>query len=95
MMPRYRKKPIEVEAIRYDTAAVNEVIGWIHLNGGHAWVIPNTKVLFLETLEGGMRANPGDWIVQGVVGEFYPCNPEVFELTYEKIGDSESELEPA
>jgi uncharacterized protein (UPF0303 family) len=41
--------------------------------------------LFIETLEGTMRANPGDWIIKGVKGEMYPCKPDIFEQTYELV----------
>lgn len=44
-----------------------------------------TEVVFIETLEGTMKANVGDWIIIGVTGEKYPCNPVVFDLTYEKV----------
>ena len=39
----------------------------------------------IETLEGTMKANKGDWIIKGVKGELYPCKPDVFEMTYEKV----------
>lgn len=39
----------------------------------------------IETLEGTMTANPGDWIITGVKGERYPCKPDIFEATYEPI----------
>ena len=41
------------------------------------------KEIFIDTLEGKMKASPGDWIITGVHGEKYPCKPDVFELTYE------------
>ncbi len=40
-------------------------------------------VLLIETLEGEMTANVGDWIIRGVKGEFYPCKPDIFAATYE------------
>ena len=43
--------------------------------------------LDIHTLEGTMRATPGDWIIQGVKGEFYPCKPDVFAETYEPVGE--------
>ena len=43
------------------------------------------KELTIETLEGTMKANKGDWIIKGVKGELYPCKPDVFEETYEKV----------
>ena len=39
----------------------------------------------IETLEGTMKANKGDWIIKGVKGEIYPCKPDVFEMTYKKV----------
>ena len=39
----------------------------------------------IETLEGTMKADKGDWIIRGVKGELYPCKPDVFEMTYEKV----------
>lgn len=45
----------------------------------------------IETLEGVMKANKGDWIIRGVKGELYPCKPDVFEMTYEKVDDGDLE----
>lgn len=42
--------------------------------------------VYIETLEGVMKANPGDWIIRGVRGELYPCKPDVFAATYEAVG---------
>ena len=39
----------------------------------------------IETLEGVMKANKGDWIIRGVKGELYPCKPDVFDMTYKKV----------
>lgn len=39
----------------------------------------------IETLEGTMKADKGDWIIKGVKGELYPCKPDVFAMTYEKV----------
>lgn len=41
--------------------------------------------LRIETLEGNMKANSGDWVIMGVNGEVYPCKPDIFEKTYEKV----------
>ena len=50
---------------------------------GH-YIDPATGDLMIRTLEGDMRAIPGDWIIRGVQGEFYPCKPDIFEATYEE-----------
>lgn len=39
----------------------------------------------VETMEGTMRGNAGDWLIQGVRGEYYPCSDEVFRATYERV----------
>lgn len=41
----------------------------------------------IKTLEGVMKANKGDWIIKGIKGELYPCKPDVFKMTYEKVKD--------
>lgn len=51
----------------------------LHLLCGHAFHDHG----FIDTLEGGHIVCPGDWIIQGVAGEFYPCKPNIFEATYE------------
>jgi len=43
--------------------------------------------VYINTLEGKMRANPGDWIITGVKGERYPCKPDIFEETYEAVDE--------
>lgn len=43
------------------------------------------KELIIHTLEGDMKASPGDWIITGVNGEQYPCKPDIFEKTYQKV----------
>ncbi len=45
----------------------------------------------VETLEGTMRGNPGDWLIRGVKGEFYPCADDIFRATYEPCGDNADE----
>ena len=41
--------------------------------------------VYIETLEGVMKADKGDWIIKGVKGELYPCKPDVFKMTYNKV----------
>lgn len=78
----YRKKPVVVEARQldprgdYDTACA--VVRWC---GGKAV----DEGIEITTLEGTMIASPGDWVIRGVKGEFYPCKPDIFEATYELV----------
>lgn len=43
------------------------------------------KEMYIETLEGTLKASPGDWIIKGVNGELYPCKPDIFEKTYRPL----------
>lgn len=47
------------------------------------------KELIIQTLEGPLKASPGDWIITGIRGEQYPCKPDVFERTYEPVDVNE------
>ncbi|MGW7688830.1 hypothetical protein ACWGMA_08040 [Streptomyces asiaticus] len=96
-MARYRKKPVEVEAIRWDgtDAEATRIIDWILGSGSTAnYICSNPDrcsethgdtphVIAIRTLEGTMNADIGDWIIRGVKGEFYPCKPDIFAATYE------------
>ena len=92
---RYRKKPVEIEAWQFsdpDGPAANQAVG-ASLAGwcGGELLCSFTDGWYIEipTLEGTMRAEPGDWIIRGVEGEFYPVKPAIFEATYEECADHE------
>lgn len=84
---KYRKKPVVIEAIQFqDNAEVitqlSDFIGdTIYVN----YTNKDNPYLRIETLEGNMKASVGDYIIKGVSGEFYPCKPDIFEKTYEKV----------
>lgn len=84
---KYRKKPVVIEAIQFqDNAEVitqlSDFIGdTIYVN----YTNKDNPYLRIETLEGDMKASVGDYIIKGVNGEFYPCKPDIFEKTYEKV----------
>lgn len=59
--------------------------GASHLEEGQWTFLTETGTLFIKTLEGIMTASAGDYIIQGVNGEIYPCKPDIFELTYEEV----------
>lgn len=86
-MTQYRKKPVVIEAVQWDgdSETANQFLGEDY---GVDWeyAAQGDSALVIPTLEGRMRANPGDWIIRGVKGEFYPCKPDIFEATYEEIG---------
>lgn len=86
---KYRKRPVVVEAMQYDGANDFEIIRWAERHGGSMHVDNDGAWhLSVPTLEGTMRAYAGDWIVRGVVGEFYPVKPSIFEATYEEAPDA-------
>lgn len=79
---KYRKKPVEVEAVQFNTvedlAFITDFRTRLISNG-------NEMALEIPTLEGTMVANIGDWIIKGIAGEFYPVRNDIFEETYEKV----------
>lgn len=85
IMPKYRKKPVIIDAFRLPAAgeAPDAFLAWAEQVGFTDFVSDRDEGIAIETLEGTMRADPGDWVIRGVKGEFYPCKNEIFELTYE------------
>jgi hypothetical protein len=99
MIQTFRKRPVEVQVMRWDgggdpaaiASSAAEIIQWIMDAGGLAHyrcIDPmdcpaSGHVIAIHTLEGVMNASVGDVIIRGVSGEFYPCKPDIFDLTYE------------
>ena len=81
-MPMFRKKPVVIEARQFNSLDdYLGIVGWMaELGEVPRYSTPN---MFIDTLEGVHTASPGDWIIKGVAGEFYPCKPEIFAVTYE------------
>jgi hypothetical protein len=75
MMGMYRKKPVVIKATQWFTLCDHPAVGVDRVTG-KPWI---------ETLEGGHIVTPGDWIITGVKGEYYPCKPDIFEMTYEPV----------
>ena len=92
-MYKYRKKPVVIEAFqmteeRRDTYSMWPV--WLRQAWDKGTVYPTVKgarngTVSIETLEGLMLVNFGDWIIRGIQGELYPCAPDIFEATYEPV----------
>lgn len=79
----YRKKPVVIEGIQWTGENIKEIsdfTGVSHIS----YELPSNK-LSIVTLEGTMIAKKGDFIIKGVEGEVYPCKPDIFAKTYEKI----------
>lgn len=80
----YRKKPVVIQALKFDGTNINELRDFI---GKDFFICDNpygeTPFCFIQTLEGDMKIDDGDFVIRGVNGEFYPCKPDIFEKTYE------------
>ena len=87
---KFRKKPVVIEAMRFTPETLDECVAF---SGGNyeyrnsAAGAPFGEVIEITTLEGVMLAVPGDWIIRGVKGEFYPCRNDIFMETYEQVLD--------
>lgn len=92
-MAKYKKKPVVIEAFEWtggpdqteDPAWIVDAIklGTVFfVNSGTAGV-----KMKIQTLEGVMTADLGDYIIQGIKGEIYPCKPDIFQATYEKVNE--------
>jgi hypothetical protein len=84
---KFRKKPVVIEAVQFggSSTQAGAIKKW--MEGGEYSDPPirtrDFRSLDIQTMEGVMIASPGDWIIKGVAGEFYPCKPDIFAQTYE------------
>ena len=88
-MPRFRKKPVEIEAVRWWPGVDIEGVCEYQAGPNHPDQ-PRGTPLFavIDTLKGKMQVSPGDWVIKGIKGELYPCKPDIFEATYETVEES-------
>lgn len=84
MIRNYRKRPVVIQAIQYTKETCEEIHSWAGLEP-HVYrdYVCGVEPILIPTLEGVMEASPGDFIIRGVNGEFYPCKPDIFYKTYE------------
>ena len=86
----FRKKPVVVEAVRYEGDPVTRDLVLAFAKAKATFHTAHNR-MSIETLENrSLTADPGDWIIKGVMGEFYPCKPDIFALTYEEVPAEES-----
>lgn len=96
-MPWFVKKPVRIEAHQWDGVSIGEIMPFFatgaalpqapddgHVRPGIGFTPPDGQ-LHIPTLEGTMTAQPGDWIIRGVKGEFYPCKPDIFAESYNPV----------
>lgn len=95
-MAQYRKKPIVIEAVQLTKKTILEAYSFVFDKpdlsdriASDKWdeyeVIVKRYGMLIPTLEGDMKASIGDYIIKGVKGEYYPCKPDIFEMTYEPV----------
>jgi hypothetical protein len=94
---RFRKRPVEVEAMQWDgsRASAEAICRWVNDRPEYAdepimsylSVFDDGHVSDVQifTLEGPHNVSPKDWVIRGIGGEFYPCKPDIFEATYEPV----------
>lgn len=81
-MARFRKLPVVIDAVRWSGSNWHEVLE-LETQRPPRVFIAEQNDLYIETLEGRMRADVGDYVIRGVSGELYPCKPDIFKATYE------------
>ena len=100
-MAKYRKKPVVIEAFQLTMVTRWNNVNWpewMHRAWNYQYAeegalfckdIPDgsgtTSELYIQTLEGEMKVDLKDYIIQGIKGELYPCKPDIFEATYDKV----------
>ena len=101
---KFVKQPVTVEAMRWDGSVdgAHPIIEWILGHAGNArcllpgaWDHMESAYIQIATPEGRVLVFPGDYVIRGVAGEFYPCKPDIFRRTYIAADETESWVEYA
>ena len=79
---KFRKKPVIIEAEQWDGWYSCSIALFMGCDVKH-----KNGTIYIQTLEGEMKASKGDWIIKGIKGEFYPCKPDIFAETYEPVDE--------
>lgn len=83
MTRKYRKKPVEIEALQWTGQNTTDILAFCH--DCFSYQKDNVNVLVINTLEGTMKATIGDYVIKGVKGEFYACKADIFYMTYDEV----------
>ena len=84
---KYQKKPVVIEAVMLTEQSRIDIEYWIVANHGRSLFNAQALMMSIQTLEGWITAQLGDYIIKGIKGEFYPCKPDIFALTYEEVSN--------
>lgn len=80
----FKKKPVTIEAMQIDgPETIQPIVEW--MNSATTGWQTEPPTIWIDTLEGRMTAEDGDWIIKGVAGEFYPCKDNIFIRTYQEV----------
>ena len=91
-MKNYTKKPITIQAIKYDGNNIQEIIDFV---GNENLTFSDVGIMqwSIKTLEGDMLISLGDYVIKGIKGEFYPCKPDIFEMSYDEVNTDHKKIE--
>lgn len=84
-MPKFRKKLVEIVAVQWTGENHDEIRSIEKESHREVYFVTNDKSLIIPTLEGDHKAIVGDFIIRGIAGELYPCNPDIFNEKYEAV----------
>lgn len=88
-MPKFRKKPVVIEAVQIKTKEDARGVAGVCTGGqGSSCQGPDDAHPHVHTLEGDHTWTPGDWLITGVKGEQYFCKPDIFAATYDAVGEA-------
>lgn len=86
---QYRKRPVVIDAFRWigmdKPEDMNQYPDWFQQAADAGTILVGAFSVAIDTLEGRIHAQRGDWILRGIKGELYPCRDDIFEATYEKV----------
>lgn len=85
---RFRKKPVEIDAILIDELFrddISEWPEWVRASFDVGAIYFNDRTIWISTPEGSMLGQRTDWLIRGIRGELYPCKPDIFEASYEAV----------
>jgi len=92
-MAKFRKRPVVVEAVQLTWENWRAVCDFVSVPENGIGIIEDMPAIamMVQTLEGPVKATEGDWIIKGVKGEFYPCKPDIFAMTYDPVEEESSD----
>lgn len=89
-MAKYRKKPVVVEAVQWNGDNYDEIVEFTKAD---IFQVDNTNIIIIKTLGGLIKCSLGDYIIKDAPGEFYLCNYDIFERTYEEVDEDKTQKE--